>query len=204
MVTLVTDPDLSASLIQDRQAQGVDHHDEVWEGVYVMAPIANDEHQQLVTRLATVLTETIDFAGLGEVRAGINLANKSDDWKHDFRVPDGVVFLKNSTAECHGAYWSGGPDLAIEIVSPGDQTREKIPFYEKVGTRELLIVDRDPWQLELYRLVEKKLTLVGVSSLPESAWLASESVPLRLQLIPGEKRPQIQLQHATDEKTWCL
>ncbi len=204
VTTLVTDPELSATLIQDRQTHGIDHHDEVWDGVYVMSPIANDEHQQLVTRLASVLTETIDFAGKGEVRAGINLTSTPDDWKCNFRVPDAVVFLKASEAIFHGVYWSGGPDLAVEIVSTGDQTREKISFYEKVRTRELLIVDCDPWQLELHRLVDKKLVLAGTSTLADPVWLVSETVPLKLQLQPGEKRPQIELQHTTDEKTWRL
>jgi len=209
MATLVTDPDLSATLIQDRQACGMDHHDEVWEGVYVMSPIANDEHQQLVTRLSTVLTETIDFSGLGEVRAGVNLTSlpedwKHKDWKHNFRVPDVVVFLKDSGAVCHGAYWSGGPDLAVEIVSSGDQTREKIAFYEKVETRELLIIDRDPWQLELHRFLDKKLVLAGTSSLADPAWLVSETVPLKLRLLPGEKRPLIELSHSSSDQIWQI
>ncbi len=209
MLTLVADPDLSASLIQDRQTRGIDHHDEVWEGVYVMSPIANDEHQQLVTRLSTVLTETIDFSGLGEVRAGVNLTSqpedwKHKDWKHNFRVPDVVVFLKASEAICHGAYWSGGPDLAVEIVSSGDQTREKISFYEKVRTRELLIVDRDPWQLELHRLVNNKLVLVGTSSLADPTWIVSETVPLRLRLQAGDKRPTIELAHSLSDKNWKI
>ncbi len=204
MATLVTDPVLAEQLIENRQARGLDHHDEVWEGVYVRSPIANDEHQQLVTRLATVLTETIDFAGLGEVRAGINLTSEPDDWKCNFRVPDVVVFLQVSEAVCHGAFWSGGPDLAVEIVSSGDQTREKIAFYGKVRTRELLIVDRDPWQLELHRLVEKKLVLAGTSNLADPAWLVSETVPLELRLQPGEKRPMIELAHSSSGKTWQI
>jgi len=72
------------------------------------------------------------------------------------------------------------------------------------GQVKLLIVDRDPWQLQLYRLAGERLELTGTSSLPESAWLTSESVPLRFRLLPGEKRPQIELQHTTDEKTRCL
>jgi len=67
-----------------------------------------------------------------------------------------------------------------------------------------LIVDRDPWQLELFRLTDNQLKSIGTSSLPESAWLTSESVPLRFRLLPGEKRPQIELQHTSGEKTWCL
>jgi len=204
MVTLVTDPDLSASLIKDRQARGIDHYDEVWEGVYVMSPAPNNEHQDLVGGFIHLLRTVIDENNLGKVLPGTNITDQTDDWTKNYRCPDVVVFLNDTQAEDRDTHWLGGPDLAIEIVSPGDQTREKISFYEKVGTRELLIVDRDPWQLELYRLTDKKLALVGTSSLPDSAWLASESVPLQLRLLPGEQRPQIELQHLTDGKTWCL
>ena len=204
MATLVTDPELSASLIKDRQARGIDHHDEVWEGVYVMTPAPNNEHQELVFELGFVLREVVTLANLGKVLPGTNITDQRQDWTKNFRCPDVVVFLKDSHAEDRDTHWLGGPDLAIEIVSPDDQTREKLSFYEQVGTRELLIVDRDPWQLELYRLVDEKLTLVGNSSLPDSAWLASESVPLQLRLLPGEKRPQIELSHTSDQKTWSI
>jgi len=48
----------------------------------------------------------------------------------------------------------GGPDFAVEILNPGDRTPEKLPFYASVNVRELLVVDRDPWSLELFRLCD--------------------------------------------------
>jgi len=204
MLTLVTDPHLSASLIQDRQSRGIDHHDEVWEGVYVMSPAPNNEHQDLVGGFIYLLRTAIDKDNLGMVLPGTNITDQTEDWTKNYRCPDVVFFSNDTQAINQDTHWLGGPDLAIEIVSPGDQTREKIPFYEKVGTRELLIVDRAPWQLELFRLVENRLTSVGISRLPESGWLTSESVPLQLRLLPGKQRPQIELRHTANEKTWCL
>ena len=136
MLTLVTDPHLSASLIQDRQARGIDHHDEVWEGVYVMSPAPNNEHQDLVGGFIHLLRTVIDENNLGKVLPGTNITDQTDDWTKNYRCPDVVVFLNDTQAENRDTHWLGGPDLAIEIVSPGDQTREKIPFYEKVGDRK--------------------------------------------------------------------
>ena len=45
MTMLIEDPKLEKELIAQRQAWGVDHHDEVWEGVYFMAPQPNNEHR---------------------------------------------------------------------------------------------------------------------------------------------------------------
>lgn len=59
--------------------------------------------------------------------------------------------------------------------------------------RELLIVDRDPWQLELYQLQNGKLNCVAESSLADPAWLCSSVLPLEMQLVAGAKRPQISI-----------
>ena len=45
MTALINDPKLEEKLIAKRQAAGADKFDEVWDGVYVMSPLANDEHQ---------------------------------------------------------------------------------------------------------------------------------------------------------------
>jgi Uma2 family endonuclease len=68
---------------------------------------------------------TIQLEGLGKVRPGVNISDRIVDWKHNFRVPDIVVFLNDTLAECHDTFWFGGPDFAIEIVSPDDRTRDK-------------------------------------------------------------------------------
>jgi hypothetical protein len=45
MTMLIDDPRLEEELKAERKAWGADHHEEVWEGVYVLAPLPNDEHQ---------------------------------------------------------------------------------------------------------------------------------------------------------------
>ena len=110
----------------------------------MMAPMPDDEHQELVALLTSILVEVMRWPGLGEVRPGVNVSNQREDWKQDYRVPDVTVFLKEGHAENLGTHWFGGPDLAIEIVSPDDRSREKIDFYSGIGVRELLVIDRQP------------------------------------------------------------
>lgn len=152
MATVILDPRLAERMRADRAARGIDRWDEVWEGTYMMAPALNNEHQHLVSKLIRVLDETVCDDSLGDVFPGINVSDRSDNWEKNYRVPDISVFLKDTAAINRGSYWQGGPELAVEIVSPGDQSREKIDFYSAVQTRELLILDRDPWQLELLSL----------------------------------------------------
>lgn len=201
---LIPDVSISARMIDDRRTRGLDLFDEIWDGVYLMAPAPNDEHQRISLRLARVLLEVIEDANLGQVRNTINLASNISDWGVDYRVPDVVAFLAGSPSTCHGAYWTGAPDFLVEIVSPFDQTRKKLDFYTKIATRELLIIDRDPWQLELLRLDGGKLVSVGVSTLDAPIALASERISLAFKLVPGEERPQIAVEHTVDGRTWVV
>ena len=50
MALVSIDPIELASLIRDRRESGGDRYDEVWDGVYVMSPLADNEHQQLGIR----------------------------------------------------------------------------------------------------------------------------------------------------------
>lgn len=199
----IPDVNVSADMIEDRRARGIDRHDEVWEGVYVMSPLANNEHQRLTLLLASILVEVVDRAGLGESYPGVNLTDQQHNWQRNFRCPDVVAFLIGNPAQNRGTHWFGGPDFAVEIVRPYDRAREKLDFYAKIGTRELLIIDRDPWQLELFRLDAGTLASVGVSTVETPLALASERANLAFKLIPGPERPQIAVAHS-DGRTWTV
>ena len=99
---------------------------------------------------------------------------------------------------------SAGPDFAVEILSEGDLARKKLDFYAKVGTREVLIIDRDSWALELYRLLDGKLELVGISTSENGEVLTSQVLPLTFRLVPGEGRPTIELARIDGGQTWRI
>jgi len=204
MTTVVTDPGFERRVHEQRRATGADRYDEVWEGVYWMMPMPNDEHQELVTRLAGLLEFAVDWPGLGRVRAGVNLSDHEDDWEQNCRVPDLAVFLNEGAAVNRRSHWRGPADFLVEIVSPHDRTWEKIPFYSRLGVVELLIVDRDPWQLELYRHDVGELKLAGRSTIEGGEVLESRSVPLTFQLVAGEERPQIRVTHTESGRLWLI
>ena len=185
MVALIQDPLLEEELIAKRRETGADRYDEVWEGVYVMSPLANDEHQDIATGLSWAFYPVIQSSKLGQVRCGSNVSDRKDDWTKNYRCPDVAVFLKESAAELCGAFWYGGPDFAVEIDSPNDKSKQEFDFYAKVNTQELLIIDRDPWSLKLFRLEDGKLVSAGISTIKNGEALASEVVPLSLTLIAG-------------------
>src|SRR5208282_4404695 len=60
MATLIADPLVEERLIAERRARGADRKDEVWDGVYVIMPDPNVEHQRLVMRLGVVFSEVVN------------------------------------------------------------------------------------------------------------------------------------------------
>ncbi len=202
--TLVLDPALSEQLIKERQERGIDQHDEVWEGVYMMSPLADDEHQGIIHRLELAFGMILTLSGRAEVRPGVNVADRDENWSYNFRIPDVAVYLAGTQATCRGTFWKGGPNFAVEVVSKNDMTRDKVDFYANVGVRELLIVDRDPWQVELLRLADGKLPSVGTSNIEKPDLLASEVIPFNFQIEAGEKRPAIVVGHTESEQTWRI
>jgi Uma2 family endonuclease len=192
-----TDEVLTEEDMESRRLRGVDKYDEVWDGVIHVSPLANDNHQEIVGELYGILRTVIGMPRLGKVRPGTNLSDRDKGWRRNFRVPDVAVFLNGTKAKNCGTHWMGGPDFAVEIRSPGDETLLKLPFYEHVGTRELLVVDRDPWSLVLYRLGVNGLVPAGRSDLDAPEVIRSEVVPLAFRLVVGDEgdRPAIEVEY---------
>jgi Uma2 family endonuclease len=196
---LVKDADRADELIQERKRIGADRYDEVWDGVYVMPSMPSLEHQGLVLDLGNICAEVVKRPGLGQVYPGANVSDRGSDWKSNYRVPDLVVVLKNSCAVSHSTHVQGGPDFLVEIESPGDDSEEKVPFYGKIGVRELLIIHRDKRALRLLRLEGEELVLVQPSLLEGKEWLVSEVLPLAFRRTVSKGAPRTQVRR-TDGK----
>src|SRR4051812_46183471 len=123
MAMMVLDSYVEERLKAERAETGLDRYDEVWEGIYIMAPIADIEHQDIQLALGSIFQLTVVWAGLGRAQAGANVSDREQGWEHNYRVPDVVVVLPGSRARDCGAHWCGGPDFCIEIASPGDRSR---------------------------------------------------------------------------------
>jgi Uma2 family endonuclease len=190
---LIRDGGLADQLIEERKRKGIDRYDEVWEGMYVMPSMPTLEHQELVHDLQSIFDEVVKRPGLGKVYPGVNVSDRGSDWKTNFRVPDVVVLLANSRAISHKTHIQSGPDFLVEIESPGDDTEDKVPFYARIGVRELLIVHRDKRTAGLLRLDEEELVLVKPTELDGKDWLVSAVLPLafRRTVVKGVPRTQV-------------
>lgn len=195
---LILDQDLIREIIQERHEQGIDGFDEVWEGVYIVPPLATNAHQQLATGLASIAFNVITLEGRGKVYGGANISDRRFGWKRKFRAPDVVVALTGGRAIDCDTHWMGGPDFLVEVLTPGDQTEEKIPFYGQIGVRELLIVHRDTRELRLYRHNGNELVQVKPSDFQGGKWLVSKIVPLAFRRKVLRSGPLTEVQRTYD------
>jgi Uma2 family endonuclease len=140
----------------------------------------------------------------GLVFPGVNVGDRDENWKKNYRCQDVAVFLKGNPSQDRDTHWFGGPDFAVEVVSPNDRSRDKLDFYAKVGVRELLILDRKPWRLEMYRLAEGRLEPAGVSAPKKLAELSSTVLPLRLTLADAKPRPRLHISKADGQRNWQI
>jgi Putative restriction endonuclease len=134
MATVVLDPyayEIDA-LKERRRVSGLDRLDEVWEGVLHMVPAPNYGHARLTQQLAVALNGPAHDAGLEAAMGEFNLGDSIDD----FRVPDGGLHRPGTEG-----VWLHTAALVVEIVSPGDETWQKLPFFAAHDVDEVLIVD---------------------------------------------------------------
>jgi Uma2 family endonuclease len=189
-------------IILERRRTGAARLDEVWNGVYVMSPEADNQHQQLALDLVAGFLVLLGRGAGFRFYPTINISDRETGWRKNFRIPDASVFLPGNPARDLGTHWLGGPDFAVEVLSKGDRARQKFAFYASVGVRELLLVNRRPWRLELHRREGSGWFEVGASDIEVPDALASHVLPLSFRLVPGPERPQVEVTRASDGQTW--
>ncbi len=133
MPTVILDPlpvEIDELLVR-RQELGLDHADEMWEGVLHVNPAPYGRHARVLSQLAEIFGPLAHAADLVPTMANFNVGSRGD-----YRVPDGGLHRP-------------GPDemyyptaaLVVEIVSPDDESWAKLPFYAAHYVDEVLIVD---------------------------------------------------------------
>ncbi len=194
----IFDSDMVRQILTARQQREVDRYDEVWEGVYVVPPLARMPHQGLVHSLSVTLHNVVNLEGRGSIFPGANVSDRRAGWEHNYRCPDLVVVLKDSRAVNCGTHLFGGPDFLIEIESKTDETVRKIPFYSKIHVRELLIIHGETRHLQLYHHDGQQLTPVDPSDFKGSKWLTSKVLPLAFRRKLVRKQPLTEIQRTDD------
>ncbi len=133
MPALVRDP-LPAefeALLERRRQLGQDLLDEVWEGVYHMNLAPHSRHSAIQQQLAVLLDSPAREARLAPRLGIFNLGEEGD-----YRMPDGGLLRPGPDA-----VYLPTAAIVVEILSPGDESWDKLGFYAAHRVDELVIVD---------------------------------------------------------------
>ena len=143
-----------AALLERRRTLGLDRRDEVWEGVLHMMPPPSHAHEMLVSSLHRMLGPHAEAAGF-ELTGGVGIGVQDD-----YRVPDLALHRPGAPPQ-----WHPTAALVVEVVSPNDESWQKLPFYGAHGVDELLIVDPQNRTVDWLKLEDGEYHAVERSAL---------------------------------------
>ena len=149
---------------------------ELQGGWLLSEPRPFPRHGQIQVRVAHALVEFVERNDLGVVLTdcGFLLSRNPDT----VRGPD-VAFVSRERYDSHDeaeGYFRGGPDLAVEILSPSNRPGEihaKVADYLAAGSKLVWVVDPDRRRAGTYR------NLLAPRHVPIDALLDGEDV------VPG-------------------
>jgi Uma2 family endonuclease len=143
-------------IVEWRRQTGHDKLDEIWDGVIHMLPFPTATHQRMERELERVLLPIGEALGLETFHNGTGLFQPNTD--SNVRGPD-LCLVKPEHVSERGI--EGKASLVVEILSPDDESRDKMPFYAKCGVGELWLVDPETRAHEVYVLRGKSYFAVA-------------------------------------------
>jgi Uma2 family endonuclease len=157
--------------------------------VILMAP-ANQEHESLDEWFGRLLGDFIE-----QRESGVLLRNMFVRFsrRRRLRVPDLMFIAEANRRRIRPTVIEGPPDLAIEIVSPDSQNRDrrdKYEDYQSAGVREYWIIDPLSRTLDAYALRGRKFQPIEL----KDERMQSSVLPgfyVRLDWLFGRHRPKV-------------
>ncbi len=149
---------------------------EIVDGVMIMPPSPNVEHQTILRQLFLHLNQHVDYDDLGQVWfAPLDVVIQREPLRT--RQPD-LLFVSSARADIVGQVIEGAPDLVVEILSP-ENTRsgmeEKLADYAQLEVQECWLVSPEARCVEVMELGEGQWQRVGIFGLGDQ--VHSEVLP---------------------------
>jgi Uma2 family endonuclease len=124
---------------------------ELVDGEIAVSPSPVPRHAYTVAALCTILKTHVDDNDLGEVLMDVDTIFG----EHDVRRPDLLFFKKTRRHLIGEKAIEGPPDLAIEVLTPGNERtdrRDKFELYAAGKVKHYWIVDATKLTIEAYSL----------------------------------------------------
>jgi Uma2 family endonuclease len=150
---------------------------ELVKGELITMSPSGSEHGVIVVNITLLLAQYVKAKNLGLV-FGAETGFKIEENPDTVRAPD-VAFISRENIPESGipkAYWHGAPDLAVEVLSPGDaasKVEQKVREWLSAGAKLVWTINPKQRTVTVYRAPD------DVSTLSERDELSGEIV------VPG-------------------
>jgi Uma2 family endonuclease len=117
------------------------HRHELIKGELLTMPPAKREHGRIAANLTMFLGLHVKANRLGDVYTESGFKLESDP---DTVLGPDVSFVSQDRVDRTDDYYDGAPDLAVEVLSPGDrrgQVERKLALWLETGTRSVWLVN---------------------------------------------------------------
>jgi len=138
---------------------------ELINGELIKMPLPKVPHGRTAAHLGAPLMQFVWDHDLGEVF--INNTGFQLTWNPDTVLGPDIAFISKERLQEAGevkGYWQGPPDLAVEVLSPGDRlgkVNRKVSRWFSFGTVQVWIVDPKHSTVTVYRSPSEATTFSG-------------------------------------------
>jgi len=158
--------DMPAHWLDERRRQGADRWDEV-----CMVPPPGTSHQLFASDLEAVLRSIAQARGLVVLHETGVFRSRDET---NYRVPD-LVVVERARLSQRGVEQRA--EIVIEILSPDDESRDKLPFYRECGVVETWLLDPVTRAFEIFSLADGYACAGGTSAM----------LDVQLAIAPGPR-----------------
>lgn len=157
---------------------------EIVDGEMIMSPAPTTRHQAVLGNFYRALFDFVTRRRLGFVLlAPLDVIVRRKP-KLRTRQPD-LIYVSTEWQHIIADQIEGGPDLVVEILSPGDTRKKiakKLKDYCRIGVRECWLVSIEAETVEVLRLSTKnikRIGLYGIGDLIRSKVLSGLALPTK-------------------------
>jgi Uma2 family endonuclease len=141
------------------------HRHELIKGELLTMPPAKREHGRITANLTMLLGQYVKANRLGDVYTESGFKLESDP---DTVLGPDVSFVSQDRVDRADGYYDGPPDLAVEVLSPGDRrghVERKLALWLETGTRSVWLVNPRKRTVEVISSPSDRRTLHEIDEL---------------------------------------
>jgi hypothetical protein len=167
-------------------------------------PDPDDQRLRIQLFFVEVFQTCFEFKELGKVTPAPTLGGRLLELGSSVPRPILAYHSATNTTPDRGPAPHDAPDFLLELDMKTEELGKTLALYASIGTKEVLLIERDPWKFERYDIKRGRLRMTGVAYPGHTYALGSEVLPLTFALLRGRPRPKIRVTNVETGQQWVF